>query len=162
MTDKDKVFELLNHSNKLWTLSEIAKAIDCTNQRTKAILLSLEFSGDITRININNKSILYTDNFVYIDWITNEEYLSTLSIKEKIIRIALDKIEEWLYNQVSKERKLKMYHKIYESAIRQIDNGSMTKTEAIEWIRSGYHSEQNKKKAIRLIEIHYLGKEKKK
>jgi hypothetical protein len=54
----------------------------------------------------------------------------------------------------------KMYHKIYESAIRQIDNGTMTKTEAIEWIRSGYHSEQNKKKAIRLIEIHYLGKEK--
>lgn len=97
MTDKDKVFELLNHSNKLWTLSEIAKAIDCTNQRTKAILLSLEFSGDITRININ-KSVLYTDNFVYIDWITNEEYLSTLSIKEKIIRITLDKIEEWLYN----------------------------------------------------------------
>ena len=42
-----------------------------------------------------------------------------------------------------------MYHKIYESAIRQIDNGSMTKTEAIEWIRNGYHSEQNKKKAIR-------------
>lgn len=53
-----------------------------------------------------------------------------------------------------------MYHKIYESAIRQIDNGTMTKTEAIEWIRKGYHSEQNKKKAIRLIEIHYLGKEK--
>lgn len=97
MTDKDKVFALLNHSNKLWTLSEIAKAIDCTNQRTKAILLSLELSGDIIRINID-KSIVYTDNFVYIDWITNEEYLSTLSIKEKIIRIALDKIEKWLYN----------------------------------------------------------------
>ena len=58
-----------------------------------------------------------------------------------------------------KKGELKMYHKIYESAIRQIDNGTMTKTEAIEWIRSGYHSEQNKKKAIRLIEIHYLGKE---
>ena len=41
-----------------------------------------------------------------------------------------------------------MYKEIYNSAIRQIDNGSMTKTEAIEWIRSGYHSEQNKKKAI--------------
>ena len=52
-----------------------------------------------------------------------------------------------------------MYKEIYNSAIRQIDNGSMTKTEAIEWIRKGYHSEQNKKKAIRLIEIHYLGKE---
>ena len=97
MTDKDKVFKLLNHSNKLWTLSEIAKAIDCTNQRTKAILLSLECSGDITRINVN-KSILYTDNFVYIDWITDKEYFSTLSIKEKIIRMALDKIEEWWYN----------------------------------------------------------------
>ena len=53
-----------------------------------------------------------------------------------------------------------MYHKIYESAIRQINNGSMTKIEAIEWIRQGYHSEQDKKKAIRLIEIHYLRKEK--
>lgn len=58
-----------------------------------------------------------------------------------------------------KKGEMKMYHKIYESAIRQIDNGTMTKTEAIEWIRKGYHSEQNKKKAIRLIEIHYLGKE---
>ena len=53
-----------------------------------------------------------------------------------------------------------MYHKIYESAIRQIDNDTMTKTEAIEWIRSGYHSEQIKKRVIRLIEIHYLGKDK--
>ena len=53
-----------------------------------------------------------------------------------------------------------MYKEIYNSAIRQIDNGSMTKTEAIEWIRSGYHSEQIKKRVIRLIEIHYLGKDK--
>lgn len=97
MTDKDKVFELLNHSNKLWTLSEIAKAIDCTNQRTKAILLSLECSGDIIRINID-KSIVYTDNFVYVDWITNKEYFSTLPLKEKILWIIVDRIEEWWYN----------------------------------------------------------------
>ena len=97
MTDKDKVFELLNHSNKLWTLSEIAKRIDCTHQKTKAILMSLELSGDITRISIN-KSILYTDNFVYIDWITDKEYFSTLSLKEKILWIIIDKIEEWWYN----------------------------------------------------------------
>lgn len=97
MTDKDKVLKLFQNSKKVWTLTDVARAIDCSHQRTKAILLNLEGDGNIVRININN-SILYTDNAVNIDWITDKEYFLTLPLKEKILWIITNRIEEWWYN----------------------------------------------------------------
>ena len=97
MTDKDKVLKLFQNSKKVWTLTDVAKEIDCSHQRTKAILLNLEGDGNIVRININN-SILYTDNAVNIDWVTDKEYFLTLPLKEKILWIIINRIEEWWYN----------------------------------------------------------------
>ena len=86
-TLKNEILQVLADADRPLTASEISERLDnISTQKTCAILVSLRGNNNVVRICQNHRAYYANEmpNAVNIDWVLEQDYLQTLSTKEKI------------------------------------------------------------------------------